>query len=67
MNETRWERLLGESLPQISVIAQSQLECQRQIAANTLRNAVAAETLVEKTDKLERSWRRIAERNWGYS
>ena len=32
LNEGRWERLLSESLPQISVIAQSQLDAQRQIA-----------------------------------
>lgn len=69
-----WPRLLDDALPQISVIAQSQLDTQRQIAENTLRNAVAAEAiqestakLVELNDQMGRSWRRIAERNWGYS
>lgn len=69
-----WPRLLDVALPQISVIAQSQLDTQRQIAENTLRNAVAAEAiqvstakLVELNDQMGRSWRRIAERNWGYS
>lgn len=69
-----WPRLLDDALPQISVIAQSQLDAQRQIAENTLRNAVAAEAiqastarLVELNDQMGRSWRRIAERNWGYS
>lgn len=69
-----WTRLLDDALPQMSVIAQSQLDTQRQIAENTLRNAVAAEAiqvstakLVELNDQMGRSWRRIAERNWGYS
>ena len=71
---TYWTRLLDDSLPQMNVIAQSQLDTQRQIAENTLRNAVAAEAiqvstakLVELNDQMGRSWRRIAERNWGYS
>lgn len=69
-----WTRLLDDSLPQMNVIAQSQLDTQRQIAENTLRNAVAAEAiqvstakLVELNDQMGRSWRRIAERNWGSS
>lgn len=69
-----WPRLLDNVLPQMNVIAQSQLDAQRQIAENTLRNAVAAEAiqastakLVELNDQMGRSWRRIAERNWGYS
>lgn len=69
-----WTRLLDDSLPQMNIIAQSQLDTQRQIAENTLRTAEAAELirdsnaeLVKYSDKLERSWRRIAERNWGYS
>ena len=69
-----WTRLLDDSLPQMNVIAQSQLDTQRQIAENTLRNAVAAEAiqvstakLVELNDQMGRSWRRIAERNWGHS
>ena len=71
---TYWTRLLDDSLPQMNIIAQSQLDTQRQIAENTLRNAVAAEAiqvstakLVELNDQMGRSWRRIAERNWGYS
>lgn len=69
-----WPRLLDDALPQMNIIAQSQLDTQRQIAENTLRNAVAAEAiqastakLVELNDQMGRSWRRIAERNWGYS
>lgn len=54
MNEGRWERLLGESLPQISVIAQSQLDAQRQIAENTLRNAIAAESVATSSDAINR-------------
>lgn len=54
MNETRWERLLNESMPQISVITQAQLDCQRQIAENTLRNAIAAEAIVKSNDDISR-------------
>lgn len=52
MNETRWERLLGESLPQIGVVAQSQLDTQRQIAENTLRTAIAAESIQKSSDEI---------------
>lgn len=54
MNETRWERLLGESMPQMSAIAQSQLDCQRQIAENTLRSAAATEALLKTNDEINR-------------
>ena len=47
-----WPRLLDESLPQISVIAQSQLDCQRRIAEYARRNAEAAEAIVESNDKI---------------
>lgn len=52
MNETRWERLLGESLPQIGAVAQSQLDTQRQIAENTLRTAMAAEAIQRSNDEI---------------
>lgn len=54
MNETRWERLLGEAMPQMNVIAESQLKMQQQIAANTLRNAIAAEAIVKSNDEINR-------------
>lgn len=54
MNETRWERLLNDSIPQMNVIAQSQLDAQRQIAENTLRNAIAAEAIVKSNDDISR-------------
>ncbi|MBD5302372.1 MAG: hypothetical protein HDS16_05175 [Bacteroides sp.] len=67
-----WDKLMESTLPQMNVIAEAQLTAQRQIAENTLRTAEAAELLVKSnaelvkySDKLERSWRRIAERNWG--
>lgn len=66
LNEGRWERLLTDSLPQISVIAQSQLDAQRQIAENTLRTAKATESLVKLSTSMEGSWRRIAMKEWGY-
>lgn len=69
---TYLETYFNSSLPQMSIIAESQLQAQRQIAENTLRTAEAAELLVKSnaelvkySDKLERSWRRIAEKNWG--
>ena len=69
---TYLETYFNSSLPQMSIIAESQLQAQRQIAENTLRTAEAAEainsamSLVTKNqDRLERSWRRIAEKNWG--
>lgn len=61
MNEGRWERLLGESLPQISVIAQSQLDAQRQIAEYTRRNAVAAEAIVKSNDDISRLLTRVTQ------
>lgn len=61
-----WPRLLDVALPQISVIAQSQLVAQRQIAENTLRAAKAAESLVQLSTSMESSWRRIAMKEWGY-
>lgn len=61
MNEGRWERLLGESLPQISVIAQSQLDCQRQIAENTLRGAVAAEAIMKSSNEISRLLSRVTQ------
>lgn len=61
MNEGRWERLLGESLPQISVIAQSQLDAQRQIAENTLRTAKATEAIVKSNDDISRLLTRVSQ------
>lgn len=61
MNETRWERLLNESLPQISVVTQAQLDCQRQIAENTLRNAIAAEAIVKSNDDISRLLVRVTQ------
>ena len=49
-----WTRLLDDSLPQMNVIAQSQLDAQRQIAEYTHRNAIAAEAIVESTDEISR-------------
>ncbi len=64
--------ILGAELPGFNVIAQAQLQTQQQIAENTLRNAIAAEmiykamgTVTNNQERLERSWRRIAEKNWG--
>lgn len=56
-----WPRLLDESLPQISVIAQSQLDCQRRIAEYARRNAEAAEAIVESNDKISRLLVRVTQ------
>ena len=61
LNEGRWERLLGESLPQIGVIAQSQLDAQRQIAENTLRTAKATEAIVKSNDDISRLLTRVSQ------
>lgn len=69
---TYLENYFNSSLPQMNVIAESQLQAQKQIAENTLRTAEAAEAIntamdlvTRNQDRLERSWRRIAEKNWG--
>lgn len=56
-----WPRLLDESLPQISVIAQSQLDCQRRIAEYARRNAEAAEAIQESNDKISRLLVRVTQ------
>lgn len=61
MNETRWERLLNESVPRISALTQSQLDCQRQIAENTRRNAVAAEAIMKSNDEISRLLVRVTQ------
>lgn len=56
-----WTRLLDDSLPQMNIIAQSQLDTQRQIAENTLRNAVAAEAIMKSNDDISRLLTRVAQ------
>lgn len=56
-----WPRLLDDALPQMNVIAQSQLDTQRQIAENTLRNAVAAEAIVKSNDDISRLLARVTQ------
>lgn len=58
---TYWTRLLDDSLPQMNVIAQSQLDTQRQIAENTLRNAVAAEAIMKSNDDISRLLARVTQ------
>ena len=67
MNEGRWERLLNDSLPQMNIIAQSQLDYQRQIAENTMRNAVAAEAIVKYSKSIDDRLRRAqADKSTGF-
>ncbi|MDE6454208.1 MAG: hypothetical protein K2L27_08410 [Muribaculaceae bacterium] len=56
-----WTRLLDDSLPQMNIIAQSQLDTQRQIAENTLRNAVAAEAIMKSNDDISRLLARVTQ------
>lgn len=53
--------MLDDALPQMNVIAQSQLDTQRQIAENTLRNAVAAEEIVKSNDDISRLLARVTQ------
>lgn len=55
-----WPKLL-EMVPQFNVIAQSQLDAQRQIAENTLRNAIAAETIVKSNNDISRLLVRVTQ------
>ena len=50
-----WPRLLDDVLPQMNVIAESQLRVQTQIAENTMRNALAAEAIVRSNDEIKKS------------
>lgn len=50
-----WPRLLDDVLPQMNVIAESQLRVQTQIAENTMRNAEAAEAIVKSNDEIKKS------------
>ena len=58
---TYWTRLLDDALPQMNVIAQSQLDTQRQIAENTLRNAVAAEAIMKSNEDISRLLTRVTQ------
>lgn len=55
-----WPKLI-ELMPQISVISQAQLDCQRRIAENTLRNAIAAEAIMKSNDEISRLLVRVTQ------
>lgn len=52
---------LLEAMPLMNTIAQSQLDTQRQIAENTLRNAVAAEAIMKSNDDISRLLNRVTQ------
>lgn len=52
---------LLEAMPLMNTIAQSQLDTQRQIAENTLRNAVAAEEIARSNDDISRLLNRVTQ------
>lgn len=56
-----WPRLLDDALPQMNVIAESQLRVQTQIAENTMRNALAAEAIVRSNDEINRLLARVTQ------
>lgn len=55
-----WPKLI-ELMPQMSVISQAQLDCQRRIAENTLRNAVAAEAIMKSNNEISRLLVRVTQ------
>lgn len=54
MSRFNWERLLDNAIPQMNVIAESQLRAQREVAANTLRSAIAAEMIMQSNENIYR-------------
>ena len=54
MSRESWDRLLNDALPNISIVSEAQLTAQRQIAENTLRNAVAAEAILKSNENIFR-------------
>ena len=56
-----WPRLLDDVLPQMNIIAESQLKTQRQIAENTLRSAKAAEAIVKSNDEISHLLTRVTQ------
>ena len=62
-----WDKLMESMLPQINIIAEAQLTAQRQIAENTLRNAIAAETIVKYSKSIDDRLRRAqADKSTGF-
>lgn len=51
--------ILAGALPQMSVIAEAQLQAQQQIAENTLRNAIAAEAILKSSESIHRLLSRV--------
>lgn len=58
---TYLENYLNSSLPQMNIIAEAQLTAQRQIAENTLRNAVAAEAILESNQQIYSLFARVTQ------
>ncbi len=67
VSRINWEKLMDDVIPQMNVIAQAQLDAQKQIAANTLRNAVAAEAIVQYSKSIDDRLRRAqADKSTGF-
>lgn len=56
-----WPCLLDDMLPQMNIVAESQLRMQEQIAENTRRNAVAAEAILKSSDDIYRLFTRVTQ------
>lgn len=54
LSRLNWDKLFESALPQMNVIAEAQLTAQRQIAENTLRNALAAEAILKSNESIYR-------------
>ena len=61
MSRQNWDRLLDAALPQMNIIAESQLRVQQQIAENTSRNAAAAEAIAKSNDEINRLLARVTQ------
>ncbi|MDE7345414.1 MAG: hypothetical protein K2N48_01585 [Muribaculaceae bacterium] len=57
-----WDKLMESALPQMNVIAEAQLTAQRQIAENTLRNAIAAEAIRSSAELMAKYSKSIDDR-----
>ena len=61
VNRQNWETLINTTIPQINIVAQSQLDAQKLIAENTLRTAKAAEAHLEACKKIQETLRRATQ------
>lgn len=56
-----WPKLLNEAFPGMRVVAEAQLDIQRQIAGNTHQTALAAEKIAKSNDEISRLLVRVTQ------